>query len=215
VMPRPPGPAPAPRRSRFAFVEHQTDRLLFEFFSEAPTGPPASCFDHRGHRIRLSECVHETGSSQNHALKTAYFSARLVNIGIRQPDWVLRRALAMGSSDTADPAFLTLLGASNSGDGAHTIGPGHTIIIDAREISIQNPTHRNMKNRTVPASCRSSAAELSGTSKPLRRAGPRPPTNGWRVRSRLGDCEGWYEERAHEQSGCANTRRGRCAAPWH
>ncbi|MDP2322316.1 MAG: hypothetical protein Q8O42_23615, partial [Acidobacteriota bacterium] len=46
-----------------AFVDHQTNGLLLEFICEPSARPPALCICHCGHRIRLSETVHETGSS--------------------------------------------------------------------------------------------------------------------------------------------------------
>ena len=47
-----------------ALVEHQPDRLGFEVVIELPARPSLRGLCHRsGHRIRLSEDVHETGSS--------------------------------------------------------------------------------------------------------------------------------------------------------
>src|SRR5207247_10206418 len=48
-----------------AFVEHQPDRLRLEVVIEPATRPSpfGGLFHGRGHRIRLSESVHETGSS--------------------------------------------------------------------------------------------------------------------------------------------------------
>jgi hypothetical protein len=52
---------PPPRRS--CLVEDQSYRVRFEFVSEATPGPFPFRVCHRGHRIRLSETVHEIGSS--------------------------------------------------------------------------------------------------------------------------------------------------------
>jgi hypothetical protein len=51
-------------RNALALVEHEPDRLRFEVVIESPAGPALGCVCHRsGHRIHLSEDVHETESS--------------------------------------------------------------------------------------------------------------------------------------------------------
>ena len=41
-------------------VDHQANGLLLEFIRESPTGPSVSRVCHCGHRIRLSDDVHES-----------------------------------------------------------------------------------------------------------------------------------------------------------
>ena len=55
-----------------AFVEYQAHRSGLELVIKLPAWAPIlGWLHHRGHRIRLSECVHEIGSSPTHRLKSA------------------------------------------------------------------------------------------------------------------------------------------------
>ena len=70
MHPRPQGrfcqiKVPSDRADAFAFVEYQPDGLRFKVVVEPATrSSPLGSFCHRcGHRIRLSESVHETGSN--------------------------------------------------------------------------------------------------------------------------------------------------------
>ena len=54
---------------RLALVEHQPDRARLELIGElSPRSTRPDCSCHGGHRIRLSECVHEFGFMQSSGL---------------------------------------------------------------------------------------------------------------------------------------------------
>src|SRR5688500_9313155 len=85
------------RADWFAFVNHQSDGLSFEFIIELPTRAPAwRGLGHRcGHRIRLSEDVHQSGSSAVWWLGSRVFLLELIFMG--GPCHVRRFSMAMVS----------------------------------------------------------------------------------------------------------------------
>ena len=61
------------RIDAFALVDHEPHGLLLKFFGELPTRASACGVCHRGHRIRLSESVHEIDYEVAFAVQSQFF----------------------------------------------------------------------------------------------------------------------------------------------